>query len=275
MPEKEGENNEDEGDKKDDDKNDKEEDKKEDEKSDEKSDEKKDEIEGQDPDDPTLDEKKKYDLTPIYVNELVDPRDNELLRRETSSKPLFSNTQRLHGKDSHVLEILTIRSERLTKWSNKEELDEAFYSGKLTLNGIRIVSPLLKNAVIAVIKYYPGFKVKDGSHLCVEWPYKVILHHRNELNDLKSKPVEEAFRDEAEERNRHIDCLLQAVDKAHGGAFQKEITRHQQSTPVATFQHCWVLFKPGVIVYRKTHDIWSAWVVKSMGGGMEHRTVSP
>ena len=143
------------------------------------------------------------------------------------------------------------------------------------MRGIRIISPLLKHALSMVINRYPGFSIKMGKPCCIQWPYKAILHHRKELEDLKLMTVEESLKDEAEERNKHIDCLLQFIEKDLGETFAEENARHLQNPPLATFEYYWILFKPGTVVYRKTDDIWSAWVVKSLDGGLEDGRLIP
>ena len=87
--------------------------------------------------------------------------------------------------------------------------------------------------------------------------------------------VEESFKEEAEERNKHVDCLLQFIEKELGETFAEEHARHLQNPPVATFEYYWILLKPGTVVYRKTDDIWTAWVVKSLDGGLEDGRLIP
>lgn len=217
-----------------------------------------------------------YDTAPLYVKELTDSLDDELLLRETSVEPFsrgtFQPTQ--SNPHPHVIEVLVVRSARITRFAEENDKKEVLHSGKITMRGIRIISPWLKHALSIVISYYPGLSIA-GKPVCIERPYKAILHHRKELEDLKLMPVEESLKEEVEERNKHVDCLLQFIEKDLGETFAEENARHLHNPPIATFEYYWILFKPGTIVYRKIGDVWSAWVVKSLEGGLEDGRLIP
>ena len=213
--------------------------------------------------------KTQYNITPLYVKELRDIRSDDLVSRKTSSLPFI--TDKSPRKHSHVIEIVIVRAARITKYDDESLKQEFFDYGTITTRGIRIISPLLRHALASVVKYYPGYNNLVKTSSCIEPPYRVIAHHRKELEKLKLVPLEtfeESLREEITERNKHIDCLLEFVRGDVGDDYSAEYARHQQNPPVATFEYFWTLLKPGNMVYRKVNGIWSCWVVGSLEGGL-------
>ena len=212
--------------------------------------------------------KPQYNTTPLYARELRDSTDNELIIRETKETPFV--TVRAPSKHSYVIEIVTIRSARIRRWDTEELKQDILNNGQITIHGIRINSPLLRHALNSVVKYYPGYDRFPRTAACITKPYKVIAHHSRELQELKSVALEttdELLREEAQERNKHIDCLMEFMSNELGDNYTAEYARHQQKPPVATFEYFWIALKPGTMVYRKVNGIWSCWVVKSPEGG--------
>merc|ERR1712000_775542 len=125
-----------------------------------------------------------------------------------------------------------------------------------------IWSQHLKNALKAVVAYYPYFKITDGP-LSVTAPYRVLHHHYHEL--VAYMDNQPAFHDEdyAVTTKHHIEVLTQdpLVDLA------KEVERWDHSPPLATYDYFWLLLKPGSIMYAKRYDIWTPYVVSSVEGG--------
>jgi hypothetical protein len=211
----------------------------------------------------------RYDLRLLYVKELMDHRDDELLFRATSTEPFDKGKfqeQSLSQKTSHIIEVVVMTYVgRSVYWRGKRTgyKEDDMESSKVTKSGIRILSPLLQQVLNTVIGVDPEFNPADASS-CIERPYLAIVQHIKELKDCKLMPAKEGLEEEFEERNKHVDCLLNFIESDLGKPWAAEQVRHQQSPPVATFEYCWMLFKLGTIVYRKANDIWSAWVVKSL-----------
>ncbi|MCJ1308965.1 hypothetical protein MMC25_002620 [Agyrium rufum] len=209
----------------------------------------------------------RYDVTPLYVRELAD-QNEVVLRRETSTKPFTTNVFRpMH---LHVIEIFITRRAPVSRSDPDETQDEALSYGNIINRGIRVVLRLLSHALASVINYYPGYH-KYGMYVTISSPYRLIWHHKKELEDLKSVPldgIDKGLSKEFKERDKHIDCLLDFVRGENGAAYSAECVRHQQEIPVATFEYYWILLKPETIVYRKVDDMWSCWVVKSVTGGV-------
>lgn len=129
-----------------------------------------------------------------------------------------------------------------------------------------IWSDHLKNALKAVVTYYPGFQLSN-SLLNIPAPYRVLYHHRKELAWYRNHQPASHTPEFAATTAAHIDVLLKFLDETTGTDVRKEEERHKLETPVATYDYFWLLLKPGEVVYAKRHDIWSPYVVSSITGG--------
>ena len=240
---------------------------------------------------PTQEIRAQYITTPLYVRELIDSRDDELLLRETNSTPFINRDDEAPPKHLHVIETVVIRSIPWSQSTSEEYRQDALLNGKIYMRGIRIISPLLRHALKSLIIFYPGSrgffgydpeavakKTNETFAPCIGRPYRMIVHHKQELEELKSEPledVEKSLQERVKERNNHIECLLDYVNADLGKEYFAEYTHHQRNPPLATFEYFWVLLKPGTPVYRKDDEIWSCWIVESLQGGVEDGMRSP
>lgn len=55
--------------------------------------------------------------------------------------------------------------------------------------------------------------------------------------------------------------LLKFLDKTYGDRVREEEARHRRSTPVATCDWLWLLFKPGEVIYKELHNVWVPFVI--------------
>lgn len=209
----------------------------------------------------------RYDLKPLYVREMLDAQSHDVLFRRTSTEPFQKRTYReqsVTNKFSHVIEITSISftQHKMTYWRFVEP-DEVLDKVKIAKAAIRIISPLLQQVLNTVIKGYPELDLFNP-RTYIERPYQPIMQYIKELKASTLMTPKEGLEEECEECNKHVDYLLNVIESELGQTWTAEKVHHQQSPPVATFEYYWIFFKPGTIVYRRLHDIWSAWVVKSL-----------
>lgn len=129
-----------------------------------------------------------------------------------------------------------------------------------------IWSEHLKNALKAVVAYYPYFKITEGP-LQVVAPYRVLYHHYDEL--VAYMDNQPPFHDEeyAEKTKHDIEVLIQFLSQNPLVDLAKEEERWNHSPALATYDYFWLLLKPGSIVYAKRYDIWTPYVISNLEGG--------
>ena len=144
----------------------------------------------------------------MYVKELRNIRSDDLVDRRTSSLPF--NTDSSPPKHSHVIEIVIVEAARISKFDEDSLKQELFEYGTITTRGIRIISPLLRHTLASVVKYYPGYNSLDKTSSCIGPPYRMIAHHRKELEKLKSVPLE-TFEENLRERTLQTEINISTV----------------------------------------------------------------
>lgn len=134
-----------------------------------------------------------------------------------------------------------------------------------------IHSKHLRNALSAVVSYYPGIDFL-GEHVNVEAPYRVLVHHAEELERYKSNQPRTHDKEFAETTIKHIDVLLGFLKTTLGDQLDQEYARWANPTPTATFENFWLLLKPGSVFYRKMDGHWTPFVVSraTLGGNNPH-----
>ncbi|KAF3764453.1 P-loop containing nucleoside triphosphate hydrolase protein [Cryphonectria parasitica EP155] len=120
----------------------------------------------------------------------------------------------------------------------------------------------------AVVGSYLGTNF-FGDTVTIRAPYCPLIRYRSALSRYRS--AQPACHDDeyAATTAKHIDVLLEYLDKAYGNQIREEEARHKRSPPVATFEWLWLAFKPGEVVYRKIHDVWTAFVIGNVSA--KHR----
>lgn len=86
---------------------------------------------------------------------------------------------------------------------------------------ITIHSPYLVNALQAVVGYYPSLSL-TAAPLEVEWPYCVLIHHRQALETYKTNQPPVHGEEQASTTARHIDVLLEYLETAMGAELRAE-----------------------------------------------------
>ncbi|TAQ90526.1 hypothetical protein B7494_g1089 [Chlorociboria aeruginascens] len=139
---------------------------------------------------------------------------------------------------------------------------------KISETTLRIRSRKLLNALRAVVRYYPG-QTLLGDTVSFSEPFKLLVHHRTELEAYKTQNVEGHSEDYKKESNEHIDVLLKFLKNYFGKSLEDEEKRHQQNPPVCTFEYVWLLLKPGEPSFvQGDREQYFSYNVKKATGGM-------
>ncbi|KAI0178526.1 P-loop containing nucleoside triphosphate hydrolase protein [Hypoxylon sp. FL1284] len=183
----------------------------------------------------------------------------------------------------HILEIVTKVSTQLVKknrrprrprytreWSpdydspyDRETSDDEDSEMKITQvekTSMVIRSIHLVNALKAVVGYYPGASFVDDV-VSINAPYVVLYHHREELAHYKDSQPAAHDAEYAMTTARHIDVVLDFLDKTLGDQIRKEELRHKNPIPTATFDKLWLIMKPGEVVYAKHDYGWTPFII--------------
>ena len=218
----------------------------------------------------------KYQYTNIDSGKVV-------FTRETQ-EPLKMQTHRSSG-DIPVLEIITTVT---TTWSPTEGPTEGTQSTKSDLPPVheiskvmlKINSPAIISALQSVVEYYPALGYL-GKSISLWEPYDVLVHHEDELAELRSRFDAGKQQSEGQmcERNaniyEHLGILQAYLKGSVGASVQAERERHARG--VCTFDMLWMLYKPGIDVYHDSYQDGShdAYVVHSMTGGVTRKSADP
>ena len=147
--------------------------------------------------------------------------------------------------------------------SEYESDDDSTDSSKLESTEMVIHSKHLKAALSAVVGYYPGTEF-IGDRVTVPAPYRVLIHHRDALNQYKTSQPSCHDQKYKETTMKHIDVLLGFIDQTFQEKLRDEERRHQNNPPAATFDWFWLLLKPGEVVYAKKDDEWRPFVISNV-----------
>ncbi|KAI1155266.1 hypothetical protein F4825DRAFT_407951 [Nemania diffusa] len=190
------------------------------------------------------------------------------------------------GSDARELPILeeikTVVVPRRSKLGHRREAPEGIpklrAGDKIGWMGLRIHSPFLLNALKSIIKYSSTAPSGDttGNFEDGEFPhpYQDLFHHKQELSDYKKAtdvgPRANHTPEWNAECDRHIDFLLEFLDKEHNIRIQSIEAKWAKKTPTTTFAGLWLLMKPGSDVYVQEHGQLNLYVVESVSGGVDY-----
>ena len=147
--------------------------------------------------------------------------------------------------------------------SEYESDDDTTDSNKIESTEMVIHSKYLKAALSAVVGYYPGAEF-IGDRVAVPAPYRVLIHHRDALNQYKTSQPSCHDQNVKEMTMKHIDTLLGFLDQTYHEKLRDEERRHLNSPPAATFGWFWLLLKPGEVFYAQKDDRWQPFVTSAV-----------
>ncbi|CAG8978561.1 hypothetical protein HYALB_00012435 [Hymenoscyphus albidus] len=136
-----------------------------------------------------------------------------------------------------------------------EDGNDAFDEKSMEEKELIIHSELIIKALREIVDYYPGQSLL-GDTITIKEPFSILVHHRKELQEYKENC------DDAETFH-HISVLQKYLEDNLGDKILAEDQRYMKSTPVATFEMLWMLFKPGMDVYATIDDQKGGFVVQS------------
>lgn len=133
----------------------------------------------------------------------------------------------------------------------KENFDERSMEEKELI----IHSEHIIKALRSLVDYYPGQSLL-GDTISIKEPFSILIHFREEIQEYKESC------DDAEAYH-HISVLQKYLEDNLGDKILEEDQRYTRTTPVATFEMLWMLFKPGMDVYTQIDEQRGGFVVQS------------
>jgi hypothetical protein len=146
-----------------------------------------------------------------------------------------------------------------------------------------IISRSLKKMFQSFVQYYPAHHLRHGNIVLTE-PFAFLAHHYSEIKQYEkglsddthtAEPTASIELDGSAEANSpgqkrvpnpdikaHLRMLLDFTDNFYQNSIDEELDRHKRGT--CTFAMLWLLFKPGIDVYRQDHGSLAAYVVKNI-----------
>lgn len=216
-----------------------------------------------------------------YRVEVKDPSTDEIISRKTYRAPMAEDSfiNRHENLDEPIFEhVTTYKARRSTDkdsaTSKAEEEDgpdlpEAL--GPTRSYSIVIHSAAIINALRAVVSYYPSQNL-SGDSVRIDWPYRVLVHHYEELVDFKTEITLKSPEDLCvRERDavEHLDVLIQFLDDSVMVDIRAEAERIKKG--FVTYDNLWYHYRPGCAVvthYLEEEDSqWRTYVVQSIEGG--------
>ncbi|KAI1138283.1 P-loop containing nucleoside triphosphate hydrolase protein [Hypoxylon sp. FL0543] len=134
----------------------------------------------------------------------------------------------------------------------------------MVINSIHLI-----NALRAVVGYYPWVPL-HGDSVTIAAPYYILIHHRSALARYKVSQPETHNEEYAFTTARHIDVLLNFLDKTLGDRIRDEEARYNSNTPSYTFLNLGLLYKPGDVVYAKQGYKRTPFIVSSFEEGIHN-----
>ncbi|KAI7779314.1 Protein MSP1 [Diaporthe eres] len=213
-----------------------------------------------------------------YRTELRHRVTGDLIHRTDSDKP---QQRELENQDNQPIFELITRYE--TGGSKLEQDREALKEPSAGQNldsapsySLKIYSPAILNALRSVVQYYPSQDL-SGSTIEVKWPYPILVHHYDALQQFKANcdakdPNELCAREK--DASAHITELLTFLDKNIMERVRAEEERLEEG--FHTFENLWIIFKPGsTAVFRNLHSEWKAMVISHVIGGIYQTLTTP
>lgn len=216
-----------------------------------------------------------------YRVEVKDPLTDEIISKRTYRAPVAEDSfmNRRENVDEPIFEhVTTYKARRSTdkasatsKAEEEDGLDLPEALGPTRSYSIIIHSAAIINALRAVVSYYPSQNL-SGDSVRIDWPYRVLVHHYDELVEFQAEVTLKSPEDLCvRERDavEHLDVLIQFLDDSVMVDIRAETERIKKG--FVTYENLWYHYKPGCAVvtsYLEEDDSqWRTYVVRSIEGG--------
>lgn len=216
-----------------------------------------------------------------YRVEVKDPLTNEIISRRTYRAPVAEDSfiNRHENLDEPIFEHVTTYKARrsidkasaTSKAEEEDELDILGALGPTRSYSIVIHSVAIINALRAVVSYYPSQDL-SGDSPRIDWPYRVLVHHYDELEEFKTAVTLKSPEDLCvRERDavEHLGVLIQFLDDSVMVDIGAEVERIKKG--FITYENLWYHYRPGCAVVTQhledSSSQWRTYVVRSIEGG--------
>lgn len=213
-----------------------------------------------------------------YRTEYRARKTNDVVWEKNSRTPIDDGPDGAGSIKDPIFEVLTTyraRGDTVTaKRSSKTEDDKGEGPpprsfGTPASYKLRIYSTAIRNALNAVVTYYPSQSLA-GDVLEVDWPYPVLVHHYDQLVEFREQVLSKDPSDLCV-REIHaaedIQALLTYLDQTVMDDVRAEASRLERGC--YSFDNLWYSHKPGTTVLKSIRESshWQAWVTSEIEGG--------
>ena len=194
---------------------------------------------------------------PKYSSCLEDDKPIQTARAERSAK----------SRGSSVLEITTMYAVPRTGDASMASSTSTDVLAELGVY-LTIRSKIILDTLQSIVPYYPTQSFSNDD-LVLQEPFCPLLHYHEELKERRDYLKHEALSnvmpddDDRSVACEHLTYLVDFVSDRYAEPLSKELSRHQKSPPMCTYEWVWLLFRPGSIVYRWSYGNLTAYVVES------------
>ncbi|KAL9027204.1 MAG: hypothetical protein Q9196_004243 [Gyalolechia fulgens] len=138
-----------------------------------------------------------------------------------------------------------------------------------------INDPIFRDVMKSIIRYDPS-QLFTGDEICIEWPWKILMHYRKEIVNLRDT-LKHSLRDgqatvctvprpdydaAAQKKVESIDLVLNYIQDDYEQVVAPELRNHS-TLRVAEFAKLWLLFRPGEEVFATVNGKLAAFIVLS------------
>lgn len=216
-----------------------------------------------------------------YRVEFKDSLTNEIISRRTYRAPVAEDSfiNRRDNLDEPIFEhVTTYKARRSTEEASATSTAEEEDGTDLpeTLGPTRSYSMIIHSAAIinalrAVVSYYPSQNL-SGDSLRIDWPYRVLVHHYDELVRFKTEvtlKIPEDLCVRERDAVEHLDVLIHFLDDSVMVDIRAEAERIKKG--FVTYENLWYHYRPGcAVVTQYLEDEgsqWNTYVVRNIDGG--------
>lgn len=213
-----------------------------------------------------------------YRTEYRDQSTNDVVWEQISRTPIEGRHEGTGSIKDPIFEVLTTYRARGDSGNaknpsqpedGKREGPPPRSFGTPAYHKLRIYSPAIRNALNSVVQYYPSQSL-NGDVLEVKWPYPVLVHHYDELEEFRKEVLQKEPGDLCV-RETHaaedIHSLLTYLDQTIMDDVKAEMDRNKRG--FMSFDNVWYRYKPGTTLLTCTKETtsWNAFVIREVVGG--------